>query len=120
MLAQVYQLAELFRKPTGLLFWIVVCGALLGLQRERHPLMFIPDLCLTAVMCAVLIWGYLEPRHQVSSSYKTCDRRIYKMAMIGTSRPGNVCCCNGPKNSESLHQRTPWCWASGKASRTCA
>ena len=47
MLAQVYQLAELFRKPTGLLFWIVVCGALLGLQRERHPLMFIPDLCLT-------------------------------------------------------------------------
>ena len=43
-------------------------------------------------MCAVLIWGYLEPRHQVSSSYKTCDRRIYKMAMIGTSRPGNFCC----------------------------
>ena len=35
-------------------------------------------------MCTVLIWGYLEPRHQVSNSYKTCDRRIYKMAMIGT------------------------------------
>lgn len=57
----VVELSRLFREPAGIMFWVVVLSALMGLQ--------------------LLIWAYLEPLHQVNSSYKNTPSKIYKLAM---------------------------------------